>query len=192
MKIVAREYRLEDHYRMISAIGEQQQITLWDYTTDKKGTYWLWPVEHKEQGSMVHCGDIRAGQRSEGYGGRVMNFPTKDGVIKIQGPWHSNSDALFEATGIDLRDKHLTWGLIALKRESERNSYVFKDVLHLDPDGGVLGRFERIDELAQKFANSLDKPVAYYMRSHGGSSCGYKYPDGWNKDEINNYWKDQK
>jgi len=108
-----------------------------------------------------------------------MRFPTKDGDILIQGPWHSNTDALYKATGKDLRDKHLTWGVISKGRKylSDHRT-VMVDVLHIDPTWGVVGMFERIDNLAQAFADERDEVVYYYCQSHGGSSCGPVYPTG--------------
>jgi hypothetical protein len=188
------EYRLNERYRMVSAVGEQSAISLWDYAIDANGTYWLWPTEHKEPGAMVHVGEtLHAGQRySEGYSGRTMQFPTKDGIVKIQGPWHTNADALFHATGVDLRDKHLTWGLIALRREYDKHIPVFRYVLHLDPDEGVVGPFDRISKQAQAFATEGARPIAYYSRSHSGSSCGYEYPKNWTREQVNDYFNSEK
>jgi hypothetical protein len=159
---------------------------------DRDGeTHWFWPSVHVEPGAMVHCGSpVRAGKRpSEGYAGRTMHFPTKEGVIAIQGPWHSNSDALYKRTGVDLRDKHLTFGLVALQRTHRGNDTVFKDVLYIDPQNGVIGRFKRIQDMAQAMADERDEVVFYYQRSHGGASNGPLCPSSWSKAKVQEYWK---
>src|ERR1700749_4176133 len=129
---------------MVSAVGQQSAVEMWDYAKEEEGvTYWFWPSVHDEAGAMVHVGSIMAATRSDGYGGRTLDFPTKDGIIKIQGPWHSNTDSLYERTGVDLRDKHCTWGAISLKRGMEGNDSVLLDVVYVDADGGVVGTFDR-------------------------------------------------
>ena len=189
--IVRDEFRLSRHIGMVSAVGQQQEVKLWDYAQAKDGTYWFWPAEHKEPASMVHCGDtIKAGKRSEGYGGRLMQFPTKDGIIEIQGPWHANSESLFEQTGFDIRDRHLTFGLVCMIRDHDDNGdTIFRDILYIDPEEGKLGRYERINEMAQREANDLDTCVYYYNKSSGGSSNGPVYPDGWNREQQNSFHK---
>ena len=68
----------------------------------------LWLVQRNcvNPGDTVHCG-YPYDTKSQGYAGRWLVFPTADGTtITLQGPWHSNADALFEYTGIDVRSKH--------------------------------------------------------------------------------------
>lgn len=168
--------------QMVSGQGQQVFVEMWDYIIDNEQMYWFWPTLHDEPGAMVHCGSIIAGHRSEGYGGSMLKFPTKDGVISIQGPWHSNTDALFEKTGIDLRDKHRTVGAIALARAYEGNETVFMNVVYLDPDEGVIGTFDRIGALAQQMSDANDTPLYCYRRSAGGSSNGPVYPTGWSSE----------
>ena len=158
---------------MVSGIGEQESIKLWEFVTDAKGTYWLWPVDHDEPGAHVHCGSTTV--RSEGYGGRTMKFPTRNGVVTLLGPWHSDTDSLYERTGVDLRDKHRTFGVVA--EESSHGFYAtYTKLLHIDPDGGVVGRFERIKELAKKLATERKQRLYYYSESNGGSSAGSVEP----------------
>jgi hypothetical protein len=186
-KIILKEYEINSRMEMISAVGEQSEIKQWDYVIAKDGNHWFWPSAHREPGAMTHCGfPVRAGKPySEGYAGRVMSFPTKDGAIEIQGPWHSNSDALYEAVGVDIRDKHLTFGCVALERDGD----TYQDIIYIDPKEGIVGTFERVDEIAQKLADELDRVLYVYSRSHGGSHSGPVYPKSWTEKQRSAYWK---
>ncbi len=193
-QVVKTEYCIDDEYRMVSAFSEQQKIELWDYHVCDDGEIWFWPAVHREPGSKVHVGSIRVGRkRSEGYGGQTLTFLTKDGPIAIQGPWHANTEALYQKTGVDLRDKHLTFGVLALdQRYDQRGGTVLIDVVHIDPNDGVVGRFQRIDEMGQKLADELDRPIYYYSRSSGGSSQGPISPSNWDDKRIREYWEERR
>ena len=180
-------------YRMISARAEQAAVKLWNYVIDADGTHWFWPHDHPEPGAMVHCGSpVMAGKRSDGYGGATLNFSTPDGVIPIQGPWHTNTNALFEKTGVDLRDRHLTYGVVGTGREYENNRTIITGLVHADPPEGVLGRFERIETLAQELADRECRPFYYFRRSRGGSSCGLVYPTGWTCEQNDAFHMQEK
>lgn len=182
MKIIKDKVTV-DRLTMTSGLATQSTVKLWECIEDKteSGVWWFWPAEHDEQGAMVHVGSIMVfgGPVSDGYGGRTLDFPTRSGVVKIQGPWHSNTDALYEKTGVDLRDKHRTKGVIALKRQFDGNDTILADVVWADPDEGTIGTFDRIDVLAQQMANGNNTPVYYYRKSSSGSSCGPMYPKDW-------------
>ncbi len=187
--IIAERIDVSEPYRMVSALGEQASVELWNYTIDAEGTHWFWPASHPEPGAMVHCGSpVFAGKRSDGFGGATLTFNTADGPIPIQGPWHSNTNALFERTGVDLRDKHLTYGVIGTGRESTpTHNTVITGVVHADPKEGVLGTFDRIKEKAQQLANEHEQPFYYYSKSRGGSSCGPVYPSKWTPTQIRQF-----
>lgn len=193
MKVI-KDKLYVDRMTMVSGLGQQASIPLWDYVLEadaEDSVYWFWPSQHDEPGAMVHVGGIYAGKRSDGYGGRTLDFPTKDGVIKIQGPWHSNTDALYERTGVDLRDKHRTIGVIALRRGMEGNDSVLLDVVYADPDGGLVGTFDRIRDLAEKMATEANTVLFYYRKSSSGSSCGPVYPTGWTENQKRDYFNPQ-
>ena len=193
LTIIADQIDVSQPYRMISGQAEQASVELWNYVIDPEGTHWFWPAKHAEPGAMVHCGSpVIAGKRSNGYGGATLKFNTPDGVIPIQGPWHSNTDALFEKTGIDLRDKHLTYGVIGTGREHPNHRTVITGVVHADPEGGVLGHFDRITAKAQELADEHQQPFYYYTRSRGGSSCGPIYPTGWTHEQRNAFHTQEK
>jgi len=116
--------------------------------------------------------------RFQGYGGATLNFSLEDGTIdRVKAPWHSNSIALYNDTGIDLRDKTLTIGAIGKDRVYEGQIGYLEDLLYEDKDW-VLGSFDRIRDMAQKFADDLGIKVWYYSQSTGGSSTCWLYPTG--------------
>lgn len=187
---IVRDKLVIGRLQMSSAVGNQSVILLWDYIVGSDGEYWFWPLEYDENGAMIHCGSkLLAGRpKSEGFGGRTLDFPTKDGVIQIQGPWHTNSDALFERTGVDLRDKHRTWGVVSLGRGDENGTTVLFDLVYEDPDEkGVVGIFDRISLLAQQLSDGENIPLYYYRLSSGGSSCGPVYPSNWTDQQKREY-----
>lgn len=119
----------------------------------------------------------------KGYGGSTLTFKLEDGTIeKLQAPWHSNSDALFADTGIDLRDKHPTIVIICKDRgRTKLPGYCCyqdeaKDVLYVDTEP-VIGEFHRGTKLAMDFAKKLNQVVYRLSVSQGGSSFGPVYPN---------------
>ena len=112
----------------------------------------------------------------KGYGGATLKFLLEDGIVdEVKGPWHSNADSLFSDTGIDLRDKYKTIGAIGKGRAYEDGKSYITDVLHEDTDW-VVGSFDRLEEMAQKFADELGIEISYYSQSSGGSRTSWAMP----------------
>jgi len=117
--------------------------------------------------------------RSDGFGGAVLRFNLVDGGhIDLPGPWHGNTDSLFYDTGIDIRDTHLTFVVVAKDRDHEDGQTIFKDVLYMD-EKPTIGYFDRGEAIAKEWANKLGEPVMYYSESQGGSISCPVYPDGY-------------
>lgn len=111
-----------------------------------------------------------------GYGGATLQFLMEDGTVDdVNGPWHSNSDSLYRDTGIDLRDKTATFGVIGKGKTYEGNYTYIEDVVHKDDDW-TLGSFYRIENLAQTFADNIGQRTYFYSQSTGGSHIGWKDP----------------
>ena len=156
------DYDTAKPYRMICGSAEVEERT-WYIIKGKSGGNWLIPVNDPEPAAHVHYHHPND-KNSEGYAGRTLPFKLEDGsVYQAQGPWHSNSDALFRDTGVDIRDQHLTFVVLA----KDRDGSVMKDVLYID-DKPTLGKFERYKELATQYPDAR----YYYSESHGGSSMG--------------------
>jgi hypothetical protein len=148
----------------------------------KSGKIWL-VADQPDAAANVY---VEGGPNSDGFGGRTLTFTLVDGTeLKLKGPWHANSDSLFQDTGIDVRDKHYTFVVIIRGRESGKQyESIMMDVLYKD-DEPQLGSFHRGDLLAREWAQGLGAPVFLYSQSSGGSSCGQVKPDAkfyWERD----------
>lgn len=156
----------------------------------KSGRIWL-VADQEDAANNIYISaspeQLESGYRGfQGFGGSTLTFQLIDGSeIKLKGPWHSNSQALFEDTGIDVRDRHYTYVVISRDRKSgEHYESIMVDVLYRD-EAPQLGSFHRGDELAREWAREIGAPVFCYSQSKGGSSCGQIKPDAvfyWEKD----------
>lgn len=110
---------------------------------------------------------VEGGFDNEGFGGSTLYFKLEDGtLLKLKGPWHTNSEELYRATGIDIRDKHKTFGVIS--KGVIYNDVLMTNVLYQDNDW-VIGKFGRIEDKAREIAKEIGQRVYFYSRSMGGS-----------------------
>jgi len=127
-------------------------------------TTWLYVPERAE---FIYC---QTNDRT-GFAGRTITFPLIDGgSVSLIGPWHTNAHAQFADTGVDLRDKHYTKGLIAGQRLSCW-PYEFDDVIYYEEEP-IIGTFNRIEEMCKKLVKGQGKALFYYSESFGGSTSG--------------------
>lgn len=172
--ILFPEAKFSIHQRMRS--GFDIPVPLFHRRNDNRGT-WLYPADPNfpDAAHFIyyrHDGDFR----SDGFGGATLTFATPEGEVSLQGPWNSNANSLYAATGVDLRDCHLTRGIIALGREySGVGAATYRDVLHLDSDW-TRGRFSRIEDLAKDLSASLNCEIYYAVISRGGGCSSYVRP----------------
>lgn len=160
-------------YQMFSAQSEDTKPR-YKILLGKLGTIWL--VTTNEDPDHII---VQGGPESKGYGGADLTFTLANGVDKItlHGPWHSNTDALFKDTGLDLRNKIKTWGCIGRKRSWHRQSNwgdsqtVIEDLIYFD-HCVIAGAFDRIQDMAQKMSNAMGITLYYYMQSYSGGSSG--------------------
>lgn len=162
-------------YSMFSASGEVAE-NLHRMYVGKSGKRWI-VADRKNAGEYVY---VEGGPNSDGFGGRTIKFDLTDGTsVSLKGPWHSNPEALFADTGVDVRDQFYTYCVIAKDRAYPNNRLVMVDVLYRDYDL-VLGTFDRpdVDAMAKMFANELGHSVQVHKITHGGSSTAPVNPDG--------------
>ena len=117
-------------------------------------------------------------KNTSGFGGSVMEFTLEDGSIeKVEGPWHSNSDALFDDTGMDVRDMYLTKVILGLSGIKYQGGHAYKmqDVIYQEDDY-KLGKYKRGEELAQKKADEMGVRVHFWIESMGGAHGFFKDP----------------
>ena len=158
------------HQGMISGQYEQS-IRKYKRLTGKKGI-WYVAIQDNPADNIYFC-NKRSGY-SKGFGGATLHFELEDGTKeKVQGPWHSNSDALYGDTGYDIRDKCLTQGIIAkIRKPGENYENIYEDVLHYDEEP-VLGTFSRIRDLATELVKEHKCKLYYAVVSKGGGSSHF-------------------
>jgi len=161
------------HGRMICGSAEVEE-RIFKKIQGKRGVWYVAIQDNPADNVYFTKND---GKYSEGFAGRVLPFLLEDGTIdQIQGPWHSNSDSLYEDTGYDVRNKYLTQGIIAKRRKYDYfNGDRYTGVLHYDEEA-VLGDYDRIENLAQEYANKLGVKVYYAVKTAGGGSSHMKEP----------------
>lgn len=121
---------------------------------------------------------VEGAQGSDGFGGATLTFDIEDDApVHLKGPWKTGADALFKATGVDVRGTYLTRGIVAMQKEHGKwpGPDTFRDVLHFD-QGAVLGSFDRIRGIAQAAANARRRRVYHASISKGGGHSGWCDP----------------
>jgi len=148
----------------------EAEIRKYKKVIGKSGRVYLYAIQDNPADNIYVSGD----KNSDGFGGRTLSFTLENGTIEeLRGPWQTNSDDLYNNTGVDLRGKHLTFVVIGKDRKSiqTKQGYVTKmiDILYKD-DKPIIGKFERGKIIAQKLANKLKQTIYCYSQSQGGSS----------------------
>lgn len=154
----------------------------------KSGNTWL-VAEQPNSADDIYVTNDHKNSGGEGFGGSTLSMPLINGKSKtshfmLHGGWKSNSDSFFEDTGIDIRGKHRTFGAVGTGLEWKNCNCVVNPIFqhefitgikHIDMKAKI-GKFNRIELIAQNFANRLKKPVVYYSQSEGGSVRGWANP----------------
>lgn len=150
---------------MVSVMGEIDRATF-KLVIDQEGRRWCYQIgEHGAEQIFAEKGNGMAG-----FGGSTLTFSLDGGTsVDIVAPWHTTADSLFKATGVDLRDHYRTQGIVALKRTLTGGwgNETFDDVLHYDEEPTV-GAFDRVDRIAERFAEELQQPVYMSVVTSGG------------------------
>jgi len=145
------------------------------YQGKKEGSIWL-VADQPNAGDNIYYCDFDP--KSQGFAGRTLHFTLVDSTeIDLPAPWHSNSEHLFRDTGVDTRDKHLTFVVIAKRRELTTDyQTIYKDIVYIDKEPQI-GYFDRGRQMARQLAKQLDIQLFCYSRSQGGSSDSPIDPD---------------
>lgn len=110
-----------------------------------------------------------------GFGGSTLNLVLNNGdTFQLRGGWHTNADHLYVHTGVDIRNRYATRGVLA-------TTFVKDPPLTL---GGIFrnetewieGTYERVNDLAQALALTISYPVIYWKQTTGGDELSTKYP----------------
>jgi hypothetical protein len=167
-----------------------QAVVYWK-VTGKSGNTWYIP-KTSTPATSLHVDTHNP--HSEGYAGSFLSFEMEDGTVdKVKGPWHSNSDALYDDTGVDVRNTYPTRVILARNRVFGDGGLraTFQDVFYLE-ETPILGRYNRYLSVIDRFFQGNPEwngMVFYYMDSNGGSSSGgmernspslLRYKEGYN------------
>ncbi len=145
----------------------------------KSGKTWFIAIQKNPADNIYVFNPNDKGKVMRGFGGRKMRFKLEDGTIEeVDAPWHSNSDALFDDTGIDVKNMHLTKVVLCLGGVEYQggHSWKMRNVIYKENEH-KLGSFNRGEELAQEYANKLGKRVYYWIESMGGARGHFKDPE---------------
>lgn len=104
-----------------------------------------------------------------------IKITTEGGVEEVSSLWRSSSEELFLDTGMDLRDKHLTFGVVSEIREIGDLDIKMEEILHAD-ESPVLGTIDRIDSIAQDLANGSGKTLFYIRKGVSQNKISIKHP----------------
>lgn len=140
----------------------------------KSGNIWL-VADQEDAGADIYVTNnpqntTSRNQAFEGFGGATLSMPLVDGTtFELRGGWHSNSDALFNDTGVDVRDKIFTFVVLSKGLDFDKKSYgrILTDVVYQD-EKPTLGNFYRYKDLIKQYPEAN----FYYSESKGGSSSG--------------------
>jgi hypothetical protein len=179
--------------RMTSGQGSAVGVTC-RMIVGESGRAWLIPdPEVPDMAGRIHVTDSKNWEkRGDGFSGATLEIPLKDGgTFALRGGWHTNAGALFEDTGVDLRDSHATFVVLSrgveynqtIKDEyGEYNGNVMKDVVYRDPEDGLEGRYHRGYHIAVALAQKTGEKFFLYSESGGGSIFQRVSPDSIVRD----------
>lgn len=160
---------------------QKDESESYNMITDKNGNDWF----YGDTGSEIYVDQHNP--NSKGFCGRKLKFKLKDGTVveTENGPWHSNADALLNATGVNFTNEHLTFGCISLGIEYIEGQIYgrYKNVIYLDGNY-TCGDYSRIRNLAQEFANKLNTKVYFTQHSGGGSVSHFEEPKNYKFEEL--------
>jgi hypothetical protein len=162
------EFVTED-YRMTCGSAEAESRVFDKHYSEKSRVTWLVAVQ-PNAGDNVYASnpDNRPG---EGFGGRTLSLKCSDGsTFDLHGGWHGNAESLFRGTGVDVRNKHLTFVVLAKERDYTKDGSmrtILRDVVYRD-EVPQIGDFQRWKSLVKQFPEAR----FYYSQSSGGSCSG--------------------
>ena len=145
----------------------------------KRGRGWLIPVDVPNRADYIYCTDSNNWDNAgEGFGGNTLKFKLDTGdEFFLRGGWHSNSNSLFQDTGIDIKNEHYTHIVTVVTSKDG----VTKEVVY-DEEGWVLDDFDRVEDIRwfEEFILPVLASIQITKYSLGGSQT-------WtlvNKNEI--------
>ena len=149
----------------LGCAAEEAESKTYDLHKSRNGTIWL-VARVENSADFIYCSSPG---KSKGFGGRTLEFALGSGdSIRLQGPWLSTALALHMGTGIDVYDRHKTFGVIS-EGLSGQTMY---NVLYQD-NKPMIGKLNRIKEVCELLANQMKQRLYYYQEYSGKTKVGY-------------------
>jgi len=163
---------LPQSLEVVSGFAEAERH-VYRMVVGKSGRAWFYPSELHNAADYIYVTDSEDWDKAgRGFGGATVELQLDNGTrFSLKGGWHSNDEAFYEDTGVDIREKHLTFVIIA----KQRAEGMMQDVVYYDESPQV-GFFNRGERTALEMATKLDEPLYYFSRSAGGSISARVYP----------------
>lgn len=136
------------------------------------------PADHLYFGYPYNTG-------SQGFGGHWLVFTLADSnsSIALQGPWHSNADALYDDIQVDIRNKHYVQFVAGLNWGPDVNGVrTIINIVHYE-EPGVRAYNEYRERLFNLYA--VHRVPLHYWHGGSGGSMTATY-------DINEYQQDVK
>lgn len=150
-----------------SLLGVRPQLTADD------GIRWIIPAGLHRADNIVHFDP----KNKNGFGGATIQLPMDNGsTITLKGPWTSNPVALYNDTGVDIRNECVTFGTVSKVPIPYNNLLNTKSLLHLDTTP-VIGTLDRIWKIAKRYANDLQQSVYAISSTSNGSTLFHCEPN---------------
>lgn len=134
------------------------------------------PADHIYVGYREYTG-------SQGFGGRrmVFNLTDQNRAVTLQGPWHSNSDAFYENTGVDIRHLHYVQLVVGLSRE-RGPSYreTLTNIVYFELPG--VRAFDGYKATMKSLYEQHQVPLYYWHGGSGGSTYGTYSERDYNRE----------
>ena len=134
-----------------------------------KDRLWLVSATHINPADHIYVG-YPFNTSSPGFAGRwlVFNLVDHNSAVSLQGPFHSNADALYECTGIDVRDKHYVQLVVGLSRENGP-SYrtTLSDIVYFEEPG--VRSYNDYKATLRSLYEQHKVPLYYWHGGSGGS-----------------------
>jgi len=98
------------------------QPKIYELAIDSRNFGWLLPADIPNRGDWIlRTAFANWDKCGEGFGGSTMNLRLTSGdTFVLRGGWHTNSEELLRATGIDFTNLHYTF-MVATEANNEEN-----------------------------------------------------------------------
>src|SRR5438477_12887967 len=132
--VLYEKWPLPVEFPVTIASAEAEKHT-YETHVGKSGIKWYVTNDVDNQADHIYCTDSDDWDMvGQGFGGRSILMTLSDGTEEeLHGGWHSNAEAFFQDTAIDIRDRHRTFVVIAQRRDAE---YLY-DVVYADKEPQV-------------------------------------------------------